>query len=113
MVRGAPSRWKYIPATGDSTTVDDQVKKLRDRFQLSRVVLVGGRGMLTQPQIDKIKMHPGLGWITALTSVAIRGLLESGVLQHSLFDETNPTEITSPDYPGERLMVCHNPLLEE
>jgi hypothetical protein len=69
--------------------------------------------MLTQPQIDKMKMHPGLGWITALTSVAIRGLLETGALQLSLLDETNLAEITSPDYPGERLMVCHNPLLEE
>src|SRR6266481_555869 len=69
--------------------------------------------MLTQPQIDKMKMHPGLGWITALTSVAIRGLLEGGALQLSLLDETNLAEITSPDYPGERLMVCHNPVLEE
>jgi hypothetical protein len=60
-----------------------------------------------------MKMHPGLGWITALTSVAIRGLLETGALQLSFLDETNLAEITSPDYPGERLMVCHNPLLEE
>jgi transposase len=111
---GRPIAVEVYPGnTGDSTTVDDQVEKLRDRFQLSRVVLVGDRGMLTQPQIDKMKMHPGLGWITALTSVAIRGLLESGALQLSLFDETNLAEITSPDYPGERLMVCHNPLLEE
>ena len=77
------------------------------------MVLVGDRGMLTQPQIDKMKIHPGLGWITALTSVAIRGLLETGALQLSLLDETNLAEIASPDYPGERLMVCHNPLLEE
>jgi hypothetical protein len=77
------------------------------------VVLVGDRGMLTQPQIDKMKLHPGLGWITALTSVALRGLLATGALQLSLLDETNLAEITSPDYPGERLMVCHNPLLEE
>jgi transposase len=111
---GRPIAVEVYPGnTGDSTTVDDQVEKLRGRFQLSRVVLVGDRGMLTQPQIDKIKRHPGLGWITALTSVAIRGLLESGALQLSLFDETNLAEITSPDYPGERLMVCHNPLLEE
>jgi transposase len=111
---GRPIAVQVYPGnTGDSTTVADQVEKLRDRFQLSRVVLVGDRGMLTRPQIDKMKMHPGLGWITALTSVAIRGLLETGALQLSLLDETNLAEITSPDYPGERLMVCHNPLLEE
>ncbi len=111
---GRPIAVEVYPGnTGDPTTVADQVEKLRDRFQLSRVVLVGDRGMLTQPQIDKMKTHPGLGWITALTSVAIRGLLEAGALQLSLLDETNLAEITSPDYPGERLMVCHNPLLEE
>jgi transposase len=111
---GRPIAVEVYPGnTGDPTTVADQVAKLRDRFQLSRVVLVGDRGMLTQPQIDKMKTHPGLGWITALTSVAIRGLLEAGALQLSLLDETNLAEITSPDYPGERLMVCHNPLLEE
>ena len=111
---GRPIAVEVYPGnTGDPTTVADQVEKLRDRFQLSRVVLVGDRGMLTQPQIDKMKTHSGLGWITALTSVAIRGLLEAGALQLSLLDETNLAEITSPDYPGERLMVCHNPLLEE
>ena len=111
---GRPIAVEVYPGnTGDPTTVADQVDKLRDRFQLSRVVLVGDRGMLTQPQIDKMKTHPGLGWITALTSVAIRGLLAAGALQLSLLDETNLAEITSPDYPGERLMVCHNPLLEE
>lgn len=111
---GRPIAVEVYPGnTGDSTTVADQVEKLRARFLLSRVVLVGDRGMLTQPQIDKMKLHPGLGWITALTSVAVRGLVESGFLQLSLLDETNLAEITSPDYPGERLMVCHNPLLEE
>src|SRR5438128_643854 len=111
---GRPIAVEVYPGnTGDPTTVADQVEKLRDRFRLSRVVLVGDRGMLTQPQIDKMKPHSGLGWITALTSVAVRGLVESGALQRSLLDETNLAEITSPDYPGERLMVCHNPLLEE
>jgi transposase len=103
----------YPGNTGDPTTVADQVEKLRDRFQLSQVVLVGDRGMLTQPQIDKLKSRPGLGWITALTSVALRDLVAKGALQLSLVDEKNLAEITSPDYPGERLMVCHNPLLEE
>ena len=111
---GRPIAVEVYPGnTGDPTTVPGQVDKLRDHFQLSRVVLVGDRGMLTQPQIDKMKLHPGLGWITALTSVALRGLLATGALQLSLLDETNLAEITSPDYPGERLMVCHNPLLEE
>jgi transposase len=103
----------YSGNTGDPTTVADQVEKLRSRFGLSHVVLVGDRGLLTQPQLNKIKAHPGLGWITALTSAAIRGLVHSGALQLSLLDQTNLAEIQSPDYPGERLMICHNPLLEE
>lgn len=103
----------YRGNTGDPTTVVDQVKKLRERFHLARVVLVGDRGMLTQPQIEKIKAHPEMGWITALTTVAIRGLLAEGSLQLSLLDEKNLVEIQSPAYPGERLMVCYNPLLAE
>jgi transposase len=103
----------YAGNTGDPTTVADQVKKLRERFGLERVVLVGDRGMLTQPQIEKLKQHPGLGWITALRSEAIRALVAKGALQLSLLDQKNLAEVTSPDYPGERLMVCHNPLLEE
>ena len=69
--------------------------------------------MLTEPQIDKIKQYPGGGWITALTSVAIRSLVKQGALQLSLLDEKNLVEIASPDYPGERLMACYNPLLAE
>jgi transposase len=111
---GRPVAVEIYPGnTGDPTTVVDQVEKLRKQFELSHVVVVGDRGMLTQPQIDKIKKYPGLGWITALRSVAIRGLVEKGALQLSLFDEKNLAEITSPDYPGERLMACYNPLLEE
>src|SRR6202041_1036381 len=82
-------------------------------FRLERVVLVGDRGMLTQPQIDKLKQHAGMGWITALTSTAIRGLVDQGALQLSLLDEKHLAEITAPEYPAERLMVCHNPMLEE
>jgi Transposase DDE domain len=102
----------YAGNTGDPKTVSDQVEKLRGRFGLARVVMVGDRGMLTPPQIDNLK-QPGLGWITALTSGAIRKLVEKGALQLSLLDQKNLAEITAPDYPGERLMVCHNPLLEE
>ena len=112
--QGCPVAVQTYPGnTGDSTTVVDQVENLRKQFGLTRVVLVGDRGMLTRPQIDKIKEQPGIGWITALTSVAIRGLLAKGYLQLSLFDKTNLAEITSPDYPGERLMACYNPLLCE
>ncbi|MFQ5705768.1 MAG: IS1634 family transposase [Gemmatimonadales bacterium] len=103
----------YAGNTGDSTTVADQVDKLRQRFGLLRLVLVGDRGMLTQPQIDKLKAHPGLGWITALRSVSIRDLVTQGALQLSLFDEKNLAEIASPDFPGERLMACYNPLLAQ
>jgi transposase len=111
---GCPVGVEVYPGnTGDPTTVGDQVEKLREQFGLERVVLVGDRGMLTQPQIAKLQKHPGLGWITALKSGAIRELVEKGALQLSLLDEKNLAEITSPDYPGERLVVCHNPLLEE
>ena len=103
----------YAGNTGDPTTVADQIEKLREKFGLQRVVMVGDRGMLTQPQIDKLKQRPGLGWITALTSTAIRQLAEQGALQLSLLDQKNLAEISAPDYPGERLMVCHNPVLEE
>jgi transposase len=103
----------YPGNTGDPTTVPDQVDKVRQRFELSHLILVGDRGMLTQPQINKLKAYPGLGWITALTSVSIRKLVQQGTLQRSLFDEKNLAEITSPDLPGERLMACYNPLLAE
>ncbi len=111
---GRPVAVEVYPGnTGDPATVGDPVEKLRQRFGLERVVLVGDRGMLTAPQIDKLREHPGMGWITALKSGAIRTLVEKGALQLSLLDEKNLAEITSPDYPGERLVVCHNPLLEE
>jgi transposase len=103
----------YAGNTGDPTTVGDQIEKLGEKFGLERVVFVGDRGMLTQPQIDKLKQHAGMGWITALTSTAIRELVDEGALQLSFLDEKNLAEITSPEYPGERLMVCHNPVLEE
>jgi transposase len=103
----------YAGNTGDPTTVPDQVEKLRQRFGLARVVLVGDRGMLTEPQIGKLRQHPGLGWISALRGPAIRELVESGSLQLSLFDEMNLAEINSPDYPGERLVACFNPLLAD
>ena len=111
---GRPVAVQVYPGnTGDPTTVPDQVQKLRQRFGLSRLVLVGDRGMLTQTQIEKLQQYPGLGWISALRSPSIRGLVDGGYLQLSLFDQRNLAEITSPDYPGERLMACFNPLLAE
>jgi transposase len=103
----------YPGNTGDPTTVPHQVEKLRQRFGLARVILVGDRGMLTDTQIGKLREHPGLGWISALRGPAIRALVESGSLQLSLFDEQNLAEIRSPEYPGERLVACFNPLLAE
>jgi len=103
----------YPGNTGDPTTVPDQVQKLRAEFGLSRVVLAGDRGMLTQTQIETLRKHPELGWISALRSEAIRQLIAKGTLERSLFDEVNLAEIHSPDFPGERLVACYNPLLAD
>jgi len=99
--------------TGDPTTLKPQVDKLKERFGLSRVVLVGDRGMITSKQIETVLKPAGLEWITALRNASIRSLVEAGSLQLSLFDERDMAEITSPDYPGERLIVCRNPLLAD
>ena len=110
--RGCPVAVDVYPGnTADPTTVPDQVDKLRERFGLERVVLVGDRGMLTQTQIDKLREHPGIGWISALKSCAIKELVEAEHIQPSLFDERNLAEISSDDFPNERLVVCRNPLL--
>lgn len=101
----------YAGNTADPTTVPDQVEKLRHRFSLNRVVLVGDRGMVTEPKISSFKEHPGLGWISALRSEAIRKLVDQGALQMSLFDQQSLAEIRSPIFPGERLVACFNPLL--
>jgi hypothetical protein len=103
----------YPGNTGDPSTVPDQVEKLRKRFGLKRVLLVGDRGMLTQTQIEHVREYPGLGWISALRFPAVRNLAEQGAFQPSLFDTGNLAEITSKDFPRERLMVCHNPFLAE
>lgn len=103
----------YAGNTGDPTTVGDQVEKVRGRFGLKRVVLVGDRGLLTETQIRHLKRYPGVGWISALRHRQIRGLVESEAVQLSLFDRRHLAEVRSPDYPGERLIVCHNPILAE
>ena len=111
---GCPVAIQAYPGnTADPNTVADQVVKLQERFGLEQVVLVGDRGLLTQVQIEHLKRHRGLGWVSALKSLQIRALVEQHALQLSLFDEQNLAEIVSEDYPGERLVACYNPLLAE
>jgi transposase len=94
--------------TADPRTLAAQIDKVKRRFALEHVVLVGDRGMITQARIDAEIAPAGLDWITALRAPAIRELAEAGALQMSLFDERDMAAITSPDYPGERLIVCRN-----
>jgi transposase len=101
----------YPGNTGDPTTVPDQIVKVRDKFALRRVILVGDRGMLTSVQIDTLRQYPGLGWISALRSEAIAALIEDGLLVRDAFKEVTLAEIASPDFPGERLIACYNPEL--
>jgi transposase len=111
---GRPIALSVYPGnTGDPTTIPDQVEKLKARFGLKRLVLVGDRGMLTETQIEKVKTSPGIGWISALRSSAIRDLVEQGNIQMSLFDTQDLAQITSNKYPGERLIACFNPLLAQ
>jgi len=97
--------------TADPMTLADQVEKLKARFALARVVVVGDRGMITSARIHQDLRPAGLDWITALRAPAIQELADGGPLQLSLFDDRDLAEIASPDYPGERLIVCRNPLL--
>ena len=103
----------YPGNTGDPGTVMDQVEKVRERFELKRLVLVGDRGMLTETQIEKMRAYPGVGWISALRTEGIGKLIQGGLVQRSLFDRQDLAEIYSPDYPSERLVACFNPLLAE
>src|SRR5215467_7705758 len=95
--------------TADPMTLAGQIDKLKQRFRLEHVVLVGDRGMITQARITEEIRSAGLDWISALRAPAIKGLLQSGALQLSLFDQRDMASITVPDYPGERLVVCRNP----
>lgn len=97
--------------TADPATLEAQLEKLRDSFGLTELVMVGDRGMLTSARIARLREIGGLGWVSALRAPAIRGLVEEGTLQLSLFDERDLVEIASPDFPGERLVVCRNPVL--
>ena len=95
--------------TADPKTLATQIQKLKQRFGLDHVVLVGDRGMITQARIGEDVKAAGLDWITALRAPAIKDLVKGGALQLSLFDERDMASITSPDFPGERLIVCRNP----
>lgn len=97
--------------TADSQTLLPEVQRLRQDFGLEHLVMVGDRGMISQKAIDEIRQTDGIGWITALKSASIRALVEQGQLQLGLFDERNLLELSSPDYPGERLVACRNPQL--
>ncbi len=95
--------------TGDPATLADQVAMLKRRFAIDHVVLVGDRGMITQARIDEDLRPAGLDWITALRAPALKELVGGGHMQMSLFDQRDMAAITSPDFPGERLIVCRNP----
>jgi transposase len=95
--------------TGDPSTLAPQIEKLKQRFGLDHVVLVGDRGMITQARITEDIKSAGLDWISSLRAPAIKELLNSGAWQLTLFDQRDMASITSPDFPGERLVVCRNP----
>jgi hypothetical protein len=98
---------------GDPSTLQDQISKLKQRFGIERVVLIGDRGMITAARLEQTIKPAGLNFITALRAPAIRSLAEAGTIQLSLFDQRDLAEISSPDYPGERLVACRNPLLAD
>ena len=95
--------------TGDPMTLATQVEKLKQRFALDHVVLVGDRGMITQARLTEDIKAAGLDWITALRAPTIQELVKTSALQLSLFDQRDMAAITSPDFPDERLIVCRNP----
>src|SRR3981189_1523326 len=99
--------------TGDPKTLAAQINKLKDRFGLSRVCLVGDRGLLTNARIRDEARPAQLAWISALRAPQIKALVEEGARQLSLFDEQDLFEISPPQFPGERLVCCHNPALAE
>jgi hypothetical protein len=98
--------------TGDPKTVSSQVDKVKDRFGITKVVLVGDRGMLTAARLREDVAPAHLDWITALRAPQVKALVRDGDLQLTLFDVQDMAEITSPDFPGERLVACKNPFLE-
>jgi transposase len=109
-VRGCPVAVSVHEGnTADSQTFMPEVQRLRRDFRLDPIVMVGDRGMISQRAIDEMRETDAIGWITALKSTSIRSLIEQGQLQLGLFDERNLLELSSPHYPGERLVACRNP----
>ena len=103
----------YEGNTGDPKTVAPQIQKVKDEFGIKHFVLVGDRGMIGQKLIDHLRDHESIDWITALKTGQIRSLMDQGAIQMSFFDERNLVELKHEDYPGERLVVCRNPLMAE
>jgi hypothetical protein len=101
----------YEGNVADSQTLLPELKRLREHFGIEQLVMVGDRGMVSNQAIATMRETPGVDWITALKSASIRVLVEQGHLQLDLFDERNLLELSSPDYPGERLVACRNPQL--
>ena len=111
---GRPLAVEVYPGnTGDPQTIPHQIQRLKERYHLSHVVLVGDRGMLTGVHIEKLRSSTDFDWISALRSKEIQALADAGVVAPSLFDHHDLAEVSSPDYPSERLVVCRNPLLAE
>ncbi|MEA3239706.1 MAG: IS1634 family transposase, partial [Candidatus Bipolaricaulota bacterium] len=114
--RGCPVAISVFPGnSGDPKTLLGQVTKVKEQFNIERMVIVGDRGMISQKQIDNLRVLKGkrVDWITALRSGQISKLMQDGTINMSLFDERDLIEFTHPDFPGERLMVCRNPLMAE
>jgi transposase len=107
--RGCPVAISVHPGnTADSTTFRPEVTRLREQFGIQRMVVVGDRGMISQTAIEAMREESDIDWVTALRSTSIRALVEQGHLQMDLFDERNLLEISSPEFPGERLVACRN-----
>jgi len=111
---GRPVAIRVVPGnTADPTAFQQIAIEMKTTFGVNDMVMVGDRGMITSARIRQLKELGGLGWVTALRSVQIAGLVADGSVQQSLFDEANLAEITHPDYPGERLIACRNPALAD
>jgi hypothetical protein len=112
--RGCPIAAEVFEGNSSDTTITSQIQKVRHRFGIQQVVLVGDRGMITNTRIfAEFQPVEGLDWITALRASQIRKLVEQEAVQLSLFDETDLVEFSCSDYPGERLIACRNPFLAE
>jgi transposase len=103
----------YEGNVADSATFLPEVQRLREQFGIEHLVMVGDRGMIGHSSIAELREMNGIGWITALKNASIRSLVEQGQLQLGLFDERNLVELSSPEYPGERLVACRNPVLAQ